>query len=232
MFLFLCPQHLSTEPKLHFRSYTTNQMVLFPQRIDENIAENDPVRIVSSIVDHLDMSSVNKLYNGMGRCPYHPRNMAYRRFRQIGVDKVKMDFAFFAIAFNIKKMVAKMTKGGLFSYLRIYLNHITPYKLFTRLFFVEKKTRCTSTQERTTSFLLFILGVLTRPLIIFIRKFYFSFYPTFTPGFTSPCGPMTTRRPSASSALRIMPWLSMPLSLRGGKLAMKHTSLPIKSAGS
>lgn len=61
--------------KLHFRSYTTNQTVLFPQRIDENIAENDPVRIVSSIVDHLDMSSVNKLYNVMGRCPYHPRMM-------------------------------------------------------------------------------------------------------------------------------------------------------------
>ena len=64
-----------TMAKLHFRSYTTNQTVLFPQRIDENIAENDPVRIVSSIVDHLDMSSVNKLYNGMGRCPYHPRMM-------------------------------------------------------------------------------------------------------------------------------------------------------------
>ena len=61
--------------KLHFRSYTTNQIFFFPQRIDENIAENDPVRIVSSIVDHLDMSSVNKLYNGMGRCPYHPRMM-------------------------------------------------------------------------------------------------------------------------------------------------------------
>ena len=28
--------------KLHFRSYTTNQIILFPQRIDENIAENDP----------------------------------------------------------------------------------------------------------------------------------------------------------------------------------------------
>ena len=44
--------------KLHFRSYTTNQMVLFPQRIDENIAENDPVRIVSSIAvsyTHLDV---------------------------------------------------------------------------------------------------------------------------------------------------------------------------------
>ena len=65
--------------------------------------------------------------------------MAYRRFRHIGVDKVKMDFAFFAIAFNIKKMVAKMTKGGLFYYLRAYLTHITPYKLFIRLFFVEKQ---------------------------------------------------------------------------------------------
>ena len=47
--------------------------------------------------------------------------MGYRRFRNIGVDNVKMDFAFFAIAFNIKKMVAKMTKGGLFSYLRAYI---------------------------------------------------------------------------------------------------------------
>ena len=32
-----------------------------------------------------------------------------------------------------------MTKGGLFSYLRAYLTHITPYKLFIRLFFVEKQ---------------------------------------------------------------------------------------------
>ena len=34
-------------------------------------------------------------------------NMAYRRFRHFGKDKVKMDFAFFAIAFNIKKCVQK-----------------------------------------------------------------------------------------------------------------------------
>jgi len=37
-------------------------------------------------------------------------NMAYRRFRHIGIDKVTMDFTFFAIAFNIKKMCAKITK--------------------------------------------------------------------------------------------------------------------------
>ena len=33
-------------------------------------------------------------------------------------------------------MVAKMAKGGIFSYLRAYLTHITPYKLFIMLFFV------------------------------------------------------------------------------------------------
>ena len=30
--------------KIHFRPYIPNQTVLFPQRIDEDIAENDPVR--------------------------------------------------------------------------------------------------------------------------------------------------------------------------------------------
>lgn len=38
-------------------------------------------------------------------------NMAYRRFRHFGTDKVTIDFAFFAIAFNIKKMCAKLAKG-------------------------------------------------------------------------------------------------------------------------
>ena len=38
--------------------------------------------------------------------------MAYRRFRHVGEDKVTMDFAFFAIAFNIKKMCAKLIKEG------------------------------------------------------------------------------------------------------------------------
>ena len=46
--------------------------------------------------------------------------MTYDRFRHFGIDKVNMDFAFFAIAFNIKKMVAKMTKEGLFSYLSVF----------------------------------------------------------------------------------------------------------------
>ena len=37
-------------------------------------------------------------------------NMAYRRFRHMGKDKVVMDFTFFAIAFNIKKLCSMMRK--------------------------------------------------------------------------------------------------------------------------
>ena len=37
-------------------------------------------------------------------------DMAYKRFRHFGKDKVTMDFAFFAIAFNLKKMCSKITK--------------------------------------------------------------------------------------------------------------------------
>ena len=39
--------------------------------------------------------------------------MGYKRFRHLGKDKVFMDFSFFAIAFNIKKMCAKMRKEGI-----------------------------------------------------------------------------------------------------------------------
>lgn len=51
-------------------------------------------------------------------------NMAYRRFRHVGKDKVTMDFAFFAIAFNIKKMCAKLAKEG----------YTTLYKLIYTLY--------------------------------------------------------------------------------------------------
>ena len=61
--------------KIHFHPYTPNQLVLFPQRIDEDIAANDPVRIVNAIVDSLNLEAFKKLYKEKGRSPYHPRMM-------------------------------------------------------------------------------------------------------------------------------------------------------------
>ena len=136
--------------KLRFRPYTTKQILLFPQRIDENIAEDDPVRLVNGLIDQLDLTSFRKLYKAAGRSPFHPRMMlkaviygymnnvyscrkieerlkrdihfiwlagyekpdfaTINRFRHFGKDKVNMDFAFFATAFNIKKMIATMKR--------------------------------------------------------------------------------------------------------------------------
>ena len=58
--------------KLHFRPYTTKQILLFPQRIDENIAEDDPVRLVNGLIDQLDLTSFRK---AVGGSPFHPRMM-------------------------------------------------------------------------------------------------------------------------------------------------------------
>ena len=46
--------------------------------------------------------------------------MNYKRFRHFGKDKVFMDFAFLAIAFNIKKMCAKLTKEGMNWLIRLF----------------------------------------------------------------------------------------------------------------
>ena len=61
--------------KLHFRPHINNQLVLFPQRIDEDIAENDPVRIINAVVDSLNLDNFRKLYKERGRSPYHPKMM-------------------------------------------------------------------------------------------------------------------------------------------------------------
>ena len=61
--------------KTHFRDYAPNQTVLFPGRIDENIAANDPVRVVNTVVDNLNLDNLKKLYKATGRCPYHPKMM-------------------------------------------------------------------------------------------------------------------------------------------------------------
>jgi len=61
--------------KIHFRPYTNKQIVLFPQRIDEDIAGDAPVRVVDALIDGLDLSGFRKLYKEAGRSAYDPRMM-------------------------------------------------------------------------------------------------------------------------------------------------------------
>ena len=59
--------------RYHFRPYSPNQTILFPQRIDKDIAEDDPVRLVSGIIEGLDLTGMRKLYKERGRSPYDPK---------------------------------------------------------------------------------------------------------------------------------------------------------------
>lgn len=61
--------------KIHFRDYNPKQTILFPQRLDKDIAENDSVRVVDTVIDNLKLEYFRKLYKERGRSPYHPKMM-------------------------------------------------------------------------------------------------------------------------------------------------------------
>lgn len=59
--------------KVVFKTYHQNQLSLIPPSYDDLVPKNHPVRIVNTIVDHLDISTLEKSYKGGGTSSYHPR---------------------------------------------------------------------------------------------------------------------------------------------------------------
>ena len=58
-----------------FKHYPQGQIELFPQRLDDYIGENDPVRLVNHVVDELDLSSIIRSYKGGGTSSFSPKMM-------------------------------------------------------------------------------------------------------------------------------------------------------------
>lgn len=56
-----------------FKTYQQNQVYLFPPSLEEMIDINHPVRVVSEVIDHIDMDIIIKKYKGGGTTSYHPR---------------------------------------------------------------------------------------------------------------------------------------------------------------
>lgn len=61
--------------KIHFRPYNPKQILLFPERLDKDIAENDAVRVIDAVIDELRLDNFKELYNEIGRYAYHPKMM-------------------------------------------------------------------------------------------------------------------------------------------------------------
>lgn len=60
-------------PKPIFKSYQQNQVYLFPPSLEEMIDINHPVRVVSEVIDHIDLDIIIRKYKGGGTTSYHPR---------------------------------------------------------------------------------------------------------------------------------------------------------------
>lgn len=58
-----------------FKDYSQNQLTCFPADLGSLIAESSPARIVSMVVDKLDVSDVVKTYKSGGTSSYHPKMM-------------------------------------------------------------------------------------------------------------------------------------------------------------
>jgi len=58
-----------------FKEYIQGQNTIFPESIDSYIPKNHVVRLVSEIVDKLDISPIMATYKGGGTSSYHPRMM-------------------------------------------------------------------------------------------------------------------------------------------------------------
>lgn len=59
--------------KVIFKDYNPQQGQLLPPSFDELIANNHPVRIVSTVIDALDLDGLVKSYKGGGTSSHHPR---------------------------------------------------------------------------------------------------------------------------------------------------------------
>lgn len=57
----------------HFKEYNQNQRFLFPPSLDDMIAANHPVRVISEIIDRIDTEIIIKKYKDRGATGYHPR---------------------------------------------------------------------------------------------------------------------------------------------------------------
>ena len=64
---------LTDMAKVTYKSYNQNDNLLFPHCIGDFIPENDPVRVLDAIVEHLDISAIEATYKGGGASSFAPR---------------------------------------------------------------------------------------------------------------------------------------------------------------
>ena len=58
---------------MRFKEYIQDQRLLFPPSFDDFIPENDPVRVINTVVNKIDLTTILKTYKDKGCSAYHPK---------------------------------------------------------------------------------------------------------------------------------------------------------------
>ncbi|MFD0794264.1 IS1182 family transposase [Mucilaginibacter litoreus] len=61
--------------KVVFKEYDPDQLTFLPYKLEELVPQGHPVRIVSKVVDQVDVKPINRKYKGGGASSFHPRLM-------------------------------------------------------------------------------------------------------------------------------------------------------------
>lgn len=61
------------KPKIVFKDYNPNQVLLLPPSLKELIPENHPVLVVNQVIDSIEIDPLVDTYKGGGTSSYHPR---------------------------------------------------------------------------------------------------------------------------------------------------------------
>jgi transposase len=62
-------------PKIVFKDYNPNQLLLLPPSLEDFIDPNHPVRTVNQVIDTIDLDPLIAKYKGGGSSSFHPRLM-------------------------------------------------------------------------------------------------------------------------------------------------------------
>ena len=65
--------NINTMANIVYKSYSQNEIALFPLNLEEMIPASHRARVVNAVIDRLDISAIEAKYKGGGTSIYHPR---------------------------------------------------------------------------------------------------------------------------------------------------------------
>jgi len=81
-----------------FKPYITDQLMLFPNSINDYVSENHLARVVNKVVEQLDTTAIENKYSELGQNTYHPRIL------------IKLLFYGYAIGERSGRMISRRTE--------------------------------------------------------------------------------------------------------------------------